>query len=145
MKRFFTLKGRLNRLRYLKYSVFLFILFAVFTVLCMIATAAAEKSDSSVLLISALICFFCGAAVFWGMIALSVRRLHDLNLSGWWYALIFLVSTVGSVLARSEDGAVVAAATVLNVVTVVFSFYLFLKKGTDGDNDYGEDLLESKN
>lgn len=145
MKRFFTLKGRLNRLRYFKYSILLFLLLAVFITLSIIATVGAEKSDSSFLLLLALICFLCGVAVFWGTVAVSVRRLHDLNLSGWWYGLVFLISTVGSSLAMSEDDAVVLAATILNLATVSFSFYLFLKKGTEGTNDYGEDLLKPKN
>lgn len=143
MKKFFTLKGRLNRLRYLKYSVLLFILFAVFLVLCLIATSAAEKSDSSIFLIPALICFFCGAAVFWGMIAVSVRRLHDLNLSGWWYALVCAVSIVGGFLQETENETMQLAALGLNFAVMAFSIYLFVKKGTEGPNDYGEDLLKS--
>jgi hypothetical protein len=46
-----------------------------------------------------------------------VKRLHDLNKSGWW-ALLFFVP----------------------FVNVVFLFYLFLAKGQAKDNQYGQAL-----
>ena len=50
--------------------------------------------------------------------SLGVRRCHDLNLSGWW----LLLGTVP-------------------YVSVAWAFYLMCKKGTEGQNAYGEDLL----
>jgi len=51
-------------------------------------------------------------------IAVSVRRMHDTDLSGWW-VLAFMVPLVGSVL------------------TVLW----FSRRGTDGPNRFGEDPL----
>ena len=51
--------------------------------------------------------------------SLGIRRCHDLNLSGWWLIL-----------------------GLLPYISIVWGFYLMLKKGTDGKNDYGEDLLK---
>lgn len=48
-------------------------------------------------------------------IKLSSRRLHDLNMSGWWL-LLFLVPCIGS----------------------FFAIYAFFFPGEDGDNNYGE-------
>ncbi len=52
------------------------------------------------------------------ILSLTVRRLHDLNLSGWW-SIICLVPGVG----------------------LIFNLVLAFKKGTDGQNYYGPDPL----
>ena len=49
---------------------------------------------------------------------LGIKRLHDMNMSGW-YMLLELIPTVNFIL----------------------SFILLFKKGTEGTNDYGKDLL----
>ena len=49
-------------------------------------------------------------------VAVSVRRLHDTNRTGWWY-LILLLPLIG---------------------LIVFLIFAILE-GTSGDNDYGED------
>ncbi|MBC8952167.1 DUF805 domain-containing protein [Xenorhabdus sp. PB62.4] len=48
-------------------------------------------------------------------ISVTVRRLHDINRSGWWFLLIFV--------------------PLLNIVLFVFT----LLEGTQGDNEYGSD------
>lgn len=45
----------------------------------------------------------------------SVRRMHDLNKSGWFFLFGFVP-----------------------ILNIVLSFFLLLMKGTDGSNDYGE-------
>lgn len=57
-------------------------------------------------------------ATFLPNLAVSVRRLHDTNRSGWWI-LIGLIPLIGL------------------IVLLVF----FVSKGTDGDNDHGADPL----
>ncbi|WP_286828716.1 MULTISPECIES: DUF805 domain-containing protein [Kordiimonas] len=56
--------------------------------------------------------------LFLPTIAISVRRLHDINMSGWWY-LVFLVPIVG----------------------IFFMVFWFTKKGDEGDNRFGSDPL----
>ena len=51
---------------------------------------------------------------------LSVRRLHDIDFSGWW-VLLNLIPVLG---------------------TIVL-FFFFIKKGTDGHNQFGPDPLVS--
>jgi len=53
-------------------------------------------------------------------IAVSIRRLHDLDKSGWWL-LISLIPLIGA------------------IVLIVF----FVQKGTDGPNRFGSDPLGS--
>ena len=51
-------------------------------------------------------------------IAVSVRRLHDKNLRGWW-VLLFLIPLIGT----------------------IALFILYCMRGTDGDNRFGADPL----
>ena len=117
-------EGRFGRLSYLAwlfiigmiYSCVLGItvalgLFAVFT--------SAERSFdvlfSSALGICAIVLGVLSIiAMFVAMICITVRRLHDLNKSGW-LCLVFLIPLVGT----------------------IFSIYVMAAKGTQGENNYG--------
>lgn len=117
-------EGRFGRLSYLAwlfiigmiYSCVLGItvalgLFAVFT--------SAERSFdvlfSSALGISAIVIAVVSIiAMFVAMICITIRRLHDLNKSGW-LCLVFLIPLVGT----------------------IFSIYVMAAKGTQGENNYG--------
>lgn len=50
-----------------------------------------------------------------GTISLSVRRLHDMDLSGWWCLLQFV-----------------------SIINFIFGIYLFAKAGTESENKYGQ-------
>ncbi|MGN0024593.1 MAG: DUF805 domain-containing protein [Candidatus Avelusimicrobium sp.] len=68
--------------------------------------------------------------VFWVGLALYSRRLHDLNLSLWWY---FLYIVITSVFAFSSQTAA-AAVSVLGII--VWAFFA-LKKGSPEANRFG--------
>lgn len=55
-------------------------------------------------------------AIFLPSLGLCVRRLHDINKSGWWYLLAF-IPLVGA------------------IIIIIW----FCKEGTHGPNQYGED------
>ena len=82
--------------------------------------------------ISGLAWFFFGAyglfyiAVLVPIIAVSVRRLHDRNMSGWWYLGMILASLIPLV------------GTVASIAFIV----ICALKGTDGENKYGHDPLK---
>lgn len=59
-----------------------------------------------------------GLGVLLPSLAVGVRRLHDVNKSGWWL-LIALIPLIGSLIL----------------------LYFFVQKGTDGPNQYGADPL----
>lgn len=52
------------------------------------------------------------------LIAVSVRRLHDIDKSGWWF-LLFLIPIIGTIL----------------------MIFFFVQQGTQGRNRFGEDPL----
>lgn len=55
----------------------------------------------------------------------SIRRLHDINLSGWWILLFMLISLIS----RGFGG-------------TLCTIFLMVKKGSVGENKYGVDPLE---
>jgi uncharacterized membrane protein YhaH (DUF805 family) len=60
-----------------------------------------------------------GLVVLLPGIAVALRRLHDVDLSGWWYLLV-LIPVLGSLI-------------------LIFAF--FIHRGTDGVNRFGPDPL----
>ncbi len=99
------------------YSCALFIVFGVATVALLKSGADFAPSLSmttgfgifTIILFIAVIIIFTVVSV-----CLCIRRLHDLNKSGWLW-LLFLIP----------------------VVNIIFGIYIFVAKGTDGPNNYG--------
>ena len=56
----------------------------------------------------------------YGMVALAIKRFHDLSKSGWYY--LFLL---------------------IPIINFYFLYLLYFKKGTQGDNPYGSDPLNN--
>ncbi len=106
--RFFELNSRIGRLRYLAYSMGLLLLALVGFMLC-----AAVYKVSGALSIALV------AVVYIGMLVLSVgfavRRLHDLDKSGWWWLLMLIP-----------------------LVNLGMIIYLLFFAGTSGENRFGE-------
>jgi uncharacterized membrane protein YhaH (DUF805 family) len=79
-----------------------------------------------------------------------VRRLHDINRSGWWVILILILSLYVSIYVLSLFPLKIVTAIEAAVpVTFVTSIFLLLiplpllcKKGTRGENSFGEDPLQ---
>lgn len=108
----FTTDGRLNRLRYLKYQVFWSLTVAIVGFIGGFVTSDAE---SILITVPARILSLVGSI---GGIMLTVRRLHDLDKSGW-FILLALVP----------------------IVNMFFAIYVLFFKGTDGSNRFGADPL----
>ena len=79
-------------------------------------------------------------------VACAIRRLHDLDRSGWWYWLVFATLPSAPFVAEKVWDSYSAAMLVLVVLIVMFSgalvlCYWFLQRGTIGDNRFGPDPL----
>ena len=90
-----------------------------------------------------------GLGVLLPYIAITVRRFHDVGYSGWWalgfpllsvlcVALLAFVATLLGI----EDFSVVAIVLVIGFAPMIFSIYLWAKKGEEGENRFGADPLE---
>ena len=118
LKKIYTVEGRLNRLRFLKYHViWLLISTVIGFILGFIGGLVAGNTDNALVTVPAGIWSFVAGV---GSIMINIRRLHDLDKSGW-FLLLALVS----------------------IVNVIFVFYLWLMPGTVGRNRFGEDPLQN--
>ena len=108
----FTTEGRLNRLRYFKYTLILGLCFGIvgFIVGRIFPAENSFVGDTLQTLLT------IPMAV--GSVMLQIRRLHDLDRSGWFV----LISAIPG-------------------INFLFGIYLLLAKGTDGTNRYGYDPL----
>ena len=118
---FFQWNGRLNRLRYIKRCfVIAGVAFAFYIIAGILAIAGSDNADELTGALIAIygIFFLLCLPLTVSSYMLMIRRLHDLDLSGFFCLLSFVP-----------------------FVNLGLSIYLLAKKGTDGDNAYGPDPL----
>lgn len=113
---FFTSKGRLNRKSYIYRSLFLSLVLCIVQGVLTFATNTIDALE----LLFAVVAFGFSLFSFVSNIMMDVRRLHDLDLSGWWMLLMLVP-----------------------LVNIFFALYMLFFKGTDGPNQYGDDPLQS--
>lgn len=121
----FTPSGRANRMGFFLANIFIAVASIVPVFLLSIVYAVQMSYPdfklslwivAPILIVS--LSFLVALSIF--QFFLTVQRLHDLNLSGWFY-LVFC----------------------LPIINTVFAIYILLAKGTDGTNTFGEDLLKN--
>jgi uncharacterized membrane protein YhaH (DUF805 family) len=124
---FFSLSGRIGRIRYLAWPWIL----AIPGLLCGVLFGILSASQSGLLLVICLAVM--GIAM--GVLCLiwTIRRLHDINMSGWW-ALLFLLLLLISVLFEFLG---ITGSWLAPLLNFLFGLFLSLKSGDDGENDYG--------
>ena len=157
LKRYAEFSGRSRRMEYWMFQLFMFLVYIAMMVLMMIVGGGAMMSggDPSAMMAAggaAMIIFglygLFALAMFIPSLAVSVRRLHDTNRSGWWILAPlagYVVMLVGAVLAAGSPdnpglGGIVAmiggiATLILALTLLVFMFL----EGTRGPNNYGPD------
>ena len=119
LKDYFSYEGRLNRWPYFLRVIGFYVLMFVFFIL-MIVT---YNSIISVFFAIIFLVFFIPGLLF--MLMQSIKRLHDLDKSGW-YILIRLAGLI---------------PLIGGIISLAFELYLFLAEGTDGPNRFGPDPL----
>ncbi len=137
---YFSFKGRINRKAFLMRLIGLAAI-SVFFVLIVINVEPHLKEDPKNFATNVR-----RSIVFWvyyipliiASISIGVRRLHDMNLSGWW-----MVLSAGAVLSSSDFGndKINLAAGILFYLSQIFNIFLIVWRGTRGPNKYGEDPL----
>jgi uncharacterized membrane protein YhaH (DUF805 family) len=142
-------RGRIGRLHYLELSLLLIIgLFAVFAAVAILMMAS-HKAFAQLLCgvgytLGIVFIIFC---IYLGFI-LELKRLHDINMSGWCFLWIVFSGICEKVL---DDGhawmcslpvvwkyAVTALLAIGALVGFVLNIMLFLCRGTKGSNRFGE-------
>jgi uncharacterized membrane protein YhaH (DUF805 family) len=144
-------RGRLNRAKFWTAKVLCATLSLALTLaIFLIASSAATSHYSPTIGIPLFIglCFIIlvQVALLWPIIITDVKRLHDLNLSGWWLAVAFAVgfaSNVGYRVASAVGGRLLIFLTAWMVSLFVMLYVMIIGcwRGTTGDNTYGPDPL----
>jgi len=116
----FSFKGRINRAKFWGYLIIVELIFMFIMsgdlYLFNLTDSATIKDFLEILV---LLVF---ALSIWIHLSLYVKRLHDLDKSGWWALLTFIP-----------------------VINFFVLLYLGIKKGTEGPNKFGEDPLNNLN
>lgn len=94
----FSFKGRIGRKTYwLNYLGMMLVFFVMYVALL---TAISGQTDSAIFAIATLLLYI---PLIWIGLALSVKRWHDRNKSGWW-VLINFVPFIGAIWVLIENG-----------------------------------------
>lgn len=138
-KKIFTTKGRLNRWPYSKYSIglLLFLVIIVALPLGIMMNETYKRYENIILLCGFLFIVACIFA-FVAQSMLTIRRLHDLNLSGRWYLLWVLIIVLENLLVDISP----VSSRLCSLISLIVSLFVVFKRGTIGDNKYGADPLE---
>ena len=107
-RRYFDFRTRSSRSEYWWWSLFALLVSIAAAILDALVFGGAAILDT----ISSLALLIPGLAV-------AIRRLHDVNRSGWWFLIVF------------------------TIIGIFFLLYWYLQRGTQGTNRYGPDPLLS--
>ena len=137
IRKSFVFKGRARRKEYWSWALFGALLnIAVAIVVMMITSSSAVQTLVSTIL---------GLLMFFPGISVAVRRLHDVDRSGWWIGGCYIIPLVYFALAAIGSGSMklVAILSIPFIFGLVFLGILLLiwdfTEGTQGPNKYGED------
>lgn len=111
----FNYHGRLNRMEYIRRCL----IYALAAIAMSVASAFLGTINENLAVLSEVIIY---ATMLPVSVCLAIRRLHDLDRSGWFYL-----------------------TSLVPVVNVILGLYLLFAKGTDGANQYGPDPLGPEN
>lgn len=115
-------KGRFGRLSYLAWlfvaSIMVYIAIFIVAIIFGVSTAAIGQAESGafggISIVSVIIFAVLYIALIYFLFVFTIRRLHDLNKTGWLSLLI-----------------------IVPLVNIVFGLYILFAKGTQGVNNYG--------
>jgi uncharacterized membrane protein YhaH (DUF805 family) len=166
LKRYADFSGRSRRMEYWMWVVFNILVGVGFVFLSLLAGGGAALSGDPTAIIAAsgamgivsILNLIVSLAFLIPSIAVSVRRLHDTNRSGWWFGGFFLfyigwiVLAVGMFIALgaqmgsgSNVGTIGSTIAVFGIGGLVFFVYaiallvFFCLEGTRGPNRFGPD------
>ncbi len=126
--KFITISGRAPRSEYWYFLLFQMTVYVLLFALLLLVTSFGDMiygsfSTGGWIVLGLIAIFFLGTVI--PAITVTVRRLHDRNLSGWWYLAFVAVSFV----------------PILDWISSIVLLVVMCLKGTDGDNKYGPDPL----
>ncbi len=139
IKKYTVFKGRASRKEYWMFLLFYFILYFVLGIFIGVINASFKINLNFLFIVFVL----ATALPTYGV---SMRRLHDINLSGWWILLSVLSGIMYNIIKmipQIPKWLSIIIALVSLVISLVY-IVLLATKGKPGSNKYGENPLEIK-
>ena len=132
----FSFEGRLARLRYFLLSVVTALLASAAIAVLMIGIFAHGARVSGPALIGCAVILLAVSIIG---LSLTVRRLHDLDLTGWWVLAIWGGPAAIEAVRYQLADAPKLASTVSGLISLAIGLWLWLMPGTPGANRFGPD------
>jgi uncharacterized membrane protein YhaH (DUF805 family) len=129
--RLVSLQGRRARLSYLLAPLVVVVVLVVIALAGRALHAIGAPIAAMTLFVGV---FLIAVGASWVSLAVSVQRLHDLDLSGWW---ILVAVAIGLVQGVSETSGIPALMLLSGIAGLAFGVWLLVAKGTDGPNRFG--------
>lgn len=134
LHKYAVFSGRAPRAEYWWYTLAVFVLLGLAVLIERFSGLPRVVGVYGPVSLAALFCTFTAS------IAVQVRRLHDLNWSGAWLFAIYVpqgLATAGPLL--GIPAALVGIFSFILLAASFFGLVLFVRRGTEGPNDYGPD------
>lgn len=124
-----SIKGRSSRK---EYTVFLLSYFIVFYCLYFLTL---QEIHVVITILTFLFLLITAVVSF----CLNIRRLHDINISGWWHLFyIIITSLIYFYFVGKDDGFSIRTKVIEYGSFALMEMFLIFTKGTQGANRYGE-------
>ncbi len=132
--------GRFGRLSYMAWVMIMALAMVVtITLLAIIGAIAGVTFNNSAGIGFLMFGALCLTPFLIFMIIFQIRRLHDLDHSGWWVVLPLVNALFAQVLIAMTHsvnlGLVLTGISV--IINILFTLYLMIAEGSEGINDYG--------
>ena len=157
LRRYAEFSGRSRRMEYWMFQLFLFLVYMAIIVLMMVVGGGALMSagdptamaaaGGAAMIIFAVYGLFA-LAMFIPSLAVTVRRLHDTDRSGWWILAPisgYVIMLIGAAMAAASPdnpgiGGIFAMVGMIAVIGLGITLLVFMfLEGTRGPNKYGPD------
>lgn len=149
LRRYAEFSGRSRRKEYWMFVLGVILLYIILMVLFMgmVGGAAFSGGANPAALASAglgagligIIIMLVWLALLVPSLAVGVRRLHDINRSGWWLMLGYGPWLASVVLSLAQSATLAGMLNLLSMVGFLVLFVFAVMDGTKGPNQYGED------
>jgi len=131
LEAFIFLSGRLGRLAYFGYSILFALVLGLIAAILILPTRN-SPNGGTVLIVAVII---ISVIAIWGGIALSVKRLHDLDMSGWHY--VWMILAPGMLQGFGKVFEIPMLSIVGGLISLGVWIYLQFWPGTPGSNRFG--------
>ncbi|WP_341788558.1 MULTISPECIES: DUF805 domain-containing protein [unclassified Rickettsia] len=126
-KKYFQFKGRASRKEYLSFLIFNHLVVLLLKILIKITALKITAIFLGAYLLASLSPF----------ILVAVRRMHDINLSGWWGLLLTIIIIVLRLIPDKNN-----IVSILSIIVLIIVIFIICKKGTSGSNRYGKPPMD---